>query len=141
MVTALPPAYAWDWFSRQRLLWREARTRLIAAPSPAGGRYVDVDARPDVVSLLRSDYPDEAIVREIVDGVVRELAFLDRTDASFHDLGVRMPPRGMRWWWEHLTGEAVGAPPTAADRRAAADARAQRQLSLEDVLGGYGDQN
>lgn len=140
MVTTAPPTYAWDWFARQRLLWREARTRLVASPSTASGRYADLEGRSEVVAQLRADYPVTTLVADTVDGIVRDLAFLGRTtDASFDDLGVRLPPRGMRWWWEHLTGEPVGAPPSVADRRAAADAQARRQLSLEDVLEGYGD--
>jgi len=30
-----PPLYAWDWFGRQRLAWREARDRLAADPAAA----------------------------------------------------------------------------------------------------------
>lgn len=132
-----PPGYAWDWVARQRLVWRQARSRLAAAADPVGARYRVVSAKPDVIGLLRMDYPSDPVVREVVRAAVRELAFLDRTDRPFEDLGFRNAPRGLRWWWRELTGENVGdAPPP--DVGVPAD-RIPRQLELEDVLRGYGD--
>lgn len=143
MAVSGPPAYAWDWFARQRLLWREARGRLAAPRSPVSARYAPLDERTEVLALLRSDYPRDGTVRAAVDATVAELAFLGRTDRPFARLGIRNAPRGLRWWWTALTGEDLDAP-TAAP---AADAQ-QLQLtelalvdpqpSLDDVAEGYG---
>ena len=143
-----PPAYAWDWFARQRLLWREVRSRLAASGSPAAARYAPAETRSDVVLLLRADYAHDAEVRRTVDAVVGDVAFLGRTDRPFASLGAHNAPRGMRWWWTALTGEVLDAPPP---RRAAAEADAPaRQLilsglevgdpdrRLDDVHEGYG---
>src|SRR5690625_696017 len=99
-----PPAYAWDWFARQRLLWREVRSRLVATATPAATRYAPLQTRAEVLALLRVDYPRDAVVRATVDAVITHLAFLGCTDRRFSQLGVRTPPRGMRWWWTALTG-------------------------------------
>ena len=107
MARTGPPAYAWDWFARQRLLWREARSRLAVASSPTAARYAAVDERAEVLALLRADYLRDQLVRGIVDEVVAEYAFLGRTDARFAELGLSSAPRGMRWWWTALTGEDV----------------------------------
>lgn len=130
-----PPAYAWDWFARQRLLWREARSRL-AVSGPLATRYAGVDTRSDVVTMLRADYPRQPEVRSVVDEVVTEIAFLGQTDVPFARLGVATAPRGMRWWWTALTGEELdggGRPgaPTAPPQPPA-------QLTLDDVHEGYG---
>ena len=129
-----PPAYAWDWFARQRLLWRETRTRLASAPDEAAARrYGAVETRTDVVPMLRADYARDPHVREVVHAVVAEYAFLGRTDTQFVELGLRNPPRGLRWWWSALTGEEpdAHAPP--------AEAGEPRQLAMDEVLRGYGD--
>ena len=102
-----PPAYAWDWFARQRLLWREARSRLVAAAAPAAIRYGNVDSRSEVVALLRADYPRDEVVRTTVDAVVSEVAFLGRTHRRFAELGIVNPPRGLRLWWSALTAEGL----------------------------------
>ncbi len=133
MVSTGPPAYAWDWFARQRLLWREARSRIAASPSPAAARYAVLDTRSEVVPLLRSDYRTDAVVRSAVDEVVGEIAFLGRTDRTFKDLGARNAPRGMCWWWTALTGEELTRPSPTAVPPAEAD-----QLRLDEVFGGYG---
>ncbi len=126
-----PPAHAWDWFARQRLLWRTTQTRLAGATAPVSVRYAQVVDKTDVLPALRQDYPDDAIVRDIVHAVITELVFLGRTDGHFEDLGARNAPRGMRWWWTAITGRdapaPVAAPPPA------------RQLALEEVLQGWGD--
>lgn len=139
MALSGPPAYAWDWFSRQRLLWREARARLVASQTPAAVRYGAVTSRPEVIPLLRSDYPRDAVVRDTVHAVVAEVAFLGRTDVPFASLGLRTAPRGMRWWWWALTGEEpeAAARPVGAQQPTLSDPPAQ--LSLEDVFEGYGD--
>jgi hypothetical protein len=145
-----PPAYAWDWFARQRLPWREVRSRLAAGATPAATRYHAVDTKAEVVALLRADYPRDEVVRRTVDRVVAEVAFLGQTDRRFADLGIRAAPRGMRWWWTALTGEDLegpaGQPPPDAGTRgpdpqqlALVDLEAMdRQLAWDDVHGGYG---
>jgi hypothetical protein len=130
-----PPAYAWDWFARQRLLWREVRVRLAAAADPVALRYAGLDARSEVLPLLRTDYPRDEFVRATVHAVVAELAFGNRTDASFAALGFRNAPRGLRWWWTALTGEDVEhttavTPPS--------DGGSQTRFSLDEVNEGYG---
>ncbi|MEX2487237.1 MAG: hypothetical protein WD377_06440 [Nitriliruptoraceae bacterium] len=137
MPASAPPAYAWDWFARQRLLWREARTRIAQSDSPAARRYARLETRNDTLPALRADYPDDAHVHDIVDDVVTEFVFLGRIDRSFVHLGVTNAPRGMRWWWSALTGESLDAPDTT--RRAAGAAMLAGQLTLDEVLEGYGD--
>lgn len=133
MTTSGPPAYAWDWFARQRLLWREAQARLTSQAATVAARYVAVSERGDLLRLLRADYPRDPVVRSTVDAVVGDLAFLGRTDRRFADLGTTNAPRGMRWWWTALTGEELEGPA----RTPPADPT--RQLSLSEVLEGYGD--
>ena len=162
MSASGPPAYAWDWFARQRLLWREARSRLGVPGSPAAARYAGLEERGEVVTLLRADYPRDEVVRRTVDAVVSDVAFLGRTDRRFAELGARTAPRGMRWWWTALTGEQLDRPtpdgvrrPPEATGTASGGSRAgqgpAQQLSLvdlaevdpehalDDVAGGYGD--
>jgi hypothetical protein len=128
-----PPAHAWDWFSRQRLLWRTAQGRLAAASAAprVAARYGQVVDKPDVLPLLLDDYQHDAVVRDVVHDVIAELVFLGKTDGPFADLGARNAPRGMRWWWTAITGEQVDAP-----IKAPAPAR---QLELSEILTGYGD--
>jgi hypothetical protein len=132
-----PPAYAWDWFARQRLLWREARSRLTAAAAPAASRYHAVDTRAEVISLLRADYGRDPLVRDVVHRVVADVAFLGRTDVRFAELGIRNPPRGLAWWWSALTGEDTSSPPPA---HLAAPEPVDRpaQLRLDEVQQGWG---
>jgi hypothetical protein len=124
-----PPAYAWDWFARQRLLWREATSRLTRSTSPVAHRYASVDARAEALALLRADYPRDDTVRAAVDGAVADLVFLGRTDREFAQLGLHNPPRGLRWWWSALTGED----PDAASRTTADVPTGHDQLSLDDL--------
>lgn len=85
--------------------------------------------------MLRADYPRDERVRATVDSVVAELVFLGRTDRTWAQLGASNAPRGMRWWWTALTGEAPAAPTGPPRRRPGPD---PDQLSLDEVLGGYG---
>ena len=132
-----PPAYAWDWIARQRLVWREARSRLAGLDDPHGTRYRAVSAKPDVVPLLRMDYATDPLVRDVLRDVVTELVFLGRTDRAFAALGLRNAPRGLRWWWRELTGEEVGAAPPPGSEPSRDPV--PRQLDLDEVLRGYGD--
>ncbi|MEX0592404.1 MAG: hypothetical protein WD358_07765 [Nitriliruptoraceae bacterium] len=139
MAAGRPPAYAWDWFARQRLLWRETHSRLAAGSHPSALRYSQLVARSEVVPLLRSDYQRDNVVRDTVNDVVRELAFLGRTDRPFASLGVINAPRGLVWWWTLLTGEVVGSPAAHLAQRATQSRSPHRQLTLDDVFEGYGD--
>jgi hypothetical protein len=143
-----PPAYAWDWFARQRLLWRDARRRLAASSTPAAMRYGAVDTRAEVMALLRADYGRDAVVRAAIDACVTEMVFLGRTDVPFARLGLRNAPRGQRWWWTALTGEDLDAPSgdRGADRGRPTEAAHQLRLidtdptlALDDIAEGYGD--
>lgn len=125
-----PPAYAWNWFARQRLLWREARKRLATGPHDSAPRYRATETKGDVLALLKADYPRDETVRTVVAAVIAELAFLGRTNVPFAALGVRNPPRGMRWWWTALTGEAIDAAKPAPAPTG--------QLTLDDVHEGLG---
>lgn len=136
MTPEVPPAYAWDWFTRQRLLWQEARARLARGAGPAAVVYGGLETRPEVVARLREDYPEDPSVRAAVDEVVREVAFLDRTGRPFEEVASRTAPRGLRWWWHHLSGDDVPPPPP---RPAARDSIPETQLTIGEVLTGYGD--
>ena len=176
VVSSGPPAYAWDWLARQRIVWQECRRRLLAAhrgdstrvaavgsggdfPDWAGDHtdllrstasearehgtsarvYRDLDTRAEVIVALRADYPTDSRVREVVDTVVGEIAFLGRLDVSLAELGVRSAPRGMRWWWSHLTGRPAPASPSEASSTSEPETSVPLQLRLVDVLAGYGD--
>lgn len=138
MARAGPPAYAWDWFARQRLLWREARSRLAGAPRPAATRYAAVDTKAEVVAMLRADYPRDPDVRATVHDVVAEVAFLGRIDVPFARLAVPNAPRGMRWWWTALTGEELDAGVARGGAGAPVAHAPPAQLTLDDVHEGYG---
>jgi hypothetical protein len=131
--TDRPPAYAWDWLARQRLLWREIRKRLAVGPHESAPRYRHAEIRPDVVTLLREDYPRDPLVRDVVRRVVADIAFLGRTDEPFERLGVRHAPRGMRWWWEAITGEPIDHIPSRRPPRTDVE-----QLTLDEVHEGIG---
>lgn len=135
MTLPAPPAYAWDWFTRQRLLWRESRTRLARSGSGVSARYRGLSTRSEVAAALRDDYVVDHAVRATVDEVVREIAFLDRTDASFAAIASPTAPRGLRWWWSHLTGEQVAGSRRPPPRSAIPET----QLTIDEVLTGYGD--
>jgi hypothetical protein len=101
--------------------------------------YSALDTRAECIAALRADYPQDTALRAIVDAVVADVAFLGRLDVPLHELGVRAAPRGMRWWWTHLTGrdsdEGRSDPDVGDEHRAPVPL----QLRLVDVLAGYGD--
>ncbi|MEX2328153.1 MAG: hypothetical protein WD575_00370, partial [Nitriliruptoraceae bacterium] len=113
----------------------EARRRLAAGAEPMAQRYRGVEARADVIPLLRADYRRDDVVRRTVDDVVTDLVFLGRLDREFASLSVRNPPRGLRWWWTALTGEILDRETSTAPPAS----NPPRQLTLDDVFGGYGD--
>lgn len=129
-LAPVPPGYAWDWFARQRILWREVRRRLISRDDPTATRYRRAETKAEVMTLLRDDYVWNDRVRQTVVAVVDEFGFLGRTDQPFERLGLRTAPRGLRWWWTALTGERVAAtrPPAAPSI----------QLTLDEIHEGLG---
>lgn len=139
MEATSPPGHAWDWFARQRLLWREARARIVARPDDVGPqvveRYERMDTKPDVLAMLRRDWEANRAVRTIVEDTVADIAFMGRITEPFEALGLRTAPRGLRWWWTAVSGEPIESV-TAALARTLDD---NEQLSLEEILGGYGD--
>lgn len=149
MVAASPPGYAWDWIARQRLVWREARSRLAASDGPEGARYQAVIDRSDVLAGLRDDYLSDANVRELLHTVIAEVAFGGRTHVPFTQVGFRTAPRGLRWWWTAVTGEVLDRPrgrsDTEGDRAGPQQltlpelAELDPQPALDDVAEGYGD--
>lgn len=105
------------------------------ASYPAAARYHQAAEKGEVILRLREDYDRDPVVRDIVHAVVADVAFLGRTDVAFDRLGATNAPRGMRWWWMRVTGEEIDPrrPPQATPRRP------EDQLTLGDVLEGYGD--
>lgn len=172
MRTAAPPAYAWDWLARQRVVWQEARRRLLALRAPSTARhrntsdvpdwsvehpdvaapagrdpasslprdYSPLDTRAEVIAALREDYRDHPEVRRIVDAVVTEIAFLGRTGSTLEELGLRTSPRGLQWWWTHLTGNPPTSSPSPAVDGSEPRGDGVLQLRLLDLLAGYGDE-
>ena len=137
--TTHPPAYAWDWLTRQRVVWTEIARRLAPSADAPAGPHPDVpdwsdlvtpsaptpDAdgprdwsslrtRTEVIAALRADYPHDPQVRAATDGAVADLAFLGRLDVPLAARGAGAAPRGMRWWWAQLGGAQE-----AGDRAAA----------------------
>jgi len=110
--------------------------------------YRPLDTRAEVIAALRLDYPHDPTLRRTVDEAIAQVAFLGRLDVPLSERGVRSAPRGMRWWWSHLSGHPVMDGPYDAHTArgpstdtAGTEHRAQvpLQLRLVDVLAGYGD--
>ena len=137
-----PPTFAWDWLARQRLPWQEVRRRLVErGGTERAARYGAGDARHDVMALLRVDYPVDPVVRTTVDAVLVELVLLGRVDVPLAERGVVAPPRGLRWWVEHLAADAGVRAPIAAVPPPGRPTQLALALDdvLDDVLAGYGD--
>lgn len=143
--SATPPRHAWDWFARQRLLWRGVRKDLAGQQPPVGPRYRLVDARTDVVDHLRRDYPVDEVVREVVHAHINSEVFLGHAHRGLEGLGIRNAPRGMRWWWATITGAKMPAAPAPTAhapprRQLALDlSRGDPQRAIDDVRTGWGD--
>lgn len=104
-----------------------------------GRDYRGLDTRAEVIAALRADYLADDRVRDVVDAVVGQLAFLDRTETPLDRLGVDSAPRGMRWWWAHLGGTGIDRLPSTPTRRPERFEELPVQLRLVDVQAGYGD--
>lgn len=161
--TDAPPAYAWDWLTRQRVVWTEIARRLAAAPDAPTGPHPDVpdwsdlvDAGPavagagatrdwsslrtrtEVIAALRADYPHDPRVRAATDGAITDLAFLGRLDVPLAERGARAAPRGMRWWWARLGGapaaeDAEGSVAGSSGGRAGSEGWEEPPLQLRLV--------
>lgn len=146
-----PPRHAWEWFARQRLLWRGIRRELAAQGPPVGPRYRVVDTRTDVVDHLRRDYPVDHVVRTVIHQHIDAEIFLGHAHRGLEGLGIRNAPRGLRWWWATITdteqpetptsGSGAGtAAATATTRQLALDlSRLDPQQAIDDVHFGWGD--
>lgn len=132
-----PPRHAWDWFARQRLLWRGVHRDLSTQDPPVGPRYRLVDTRADVVACLRRDYPDDEVVRNVVHRRIDSEIFLGHAHRGLEGLGIRNAPRGLRWWWATITGAEV---PETTRTAGAAGPTHRRQLAL-DLPPGAGEQS
>jgi hypothetical protein len=104
------PGYAWTWFQRSRPVVAEAAERLTG--SPPGPGFVDD---------LRAAFDRDPFTRDVVIGVVADVAFGGRAP-------VQRPPgaswdRGLTWWAAALAGmspadfEARVAAPSADQHR------------------------
>jgi hypothetical protein len=131
-----------DWSHDHRDLVQKGVDRNDPTPGPPPRPlrdYLPLDTRTEVIAALRNDYPDDGVVRAVVDAVVTEVAFLGRLDVPLHALGVRSAPRGMRWWWSRLSGVTVDDMPSATEIASELAQVAPLQLRLLDVLAGFGD--
>lgn len=113
------PGYAWAWFQRSRPVVSEAARRLTGT-EPA----------PGFVDELRSAFEADAFTRDVVIGVVADVAFAGRAPA-------RRPPgaswdRGLTWWAAALAGTSP------REFEARSEVRGGRQEPLFDPPGGSG---
>lgn len=86
-----PPSYAWSWLQRSRPVLAEVAERLTGAPPG-----------PGFVDELRAKYAEDAFTRDVVIGVIADVAFGGRVPD-------RRPPgaswdRGLIWWAAALAG-------------------------------------
>jgi hypothetical protein len=105
------PGYAWTWFQRSRPVVMEAAERLTGAPPG-----------PGFVDDLRAAFEQDAFTRDVVIGVVADVAFGGRAPE-------RRPPgaswdRGLTWWAAALAGTTPGE----FESRAGAPAASQHRL-------------
>lgn len=109
---AQPPRHAWSWLQRSRPVLDEAARRLTGQPPD-----------PGFVDELRTRYADDAFVRDVLIGVVVDVAFAGRVPR-------RRPPgavwdRGLTWWAATVAGvtsaELEGTDPSAGRQEALFD--------------------
>lgn len=105
------PGYAWTWFQRSRPVVVEAAERLTGAAPP-----------PGFVDDLRAAFQTDAFTRDVVIGVVADIAFGGRAPTQ-------RPPgaswdRGLTWWAAALGGTT----PAEFESRTGAPAPSQHQL-------------
>lgn len=97
------PAYAWSWLQRTRPVLAEASRRLVGTAPPAG--FVDT---------LRARFDADPFVRDVVIGVVCDVAFNGRLPT--HRPSGASWDRGLVWWAAAIAGktpaefEAGGSP-------------------------------
>jgi len=92
MAVESPPAYAWDWLARQRVAWREIRSRLLTEQRSTeqalpGGRAASPTRTRDVgdVPDWSADHPD--LVRPVPSG--RGTDTSGRSGQDLRDLDTR----------------------------------------------------
>jgi hypothetical protein len=102
------PAYAWSWLQRSRPVLAEVARRLTGGAPPAG--FVDT---------LREQFADDAFTRDVVVGVIADVAFNGRIPRH-RPPGVSWD-RGLTWWAATIAGvtpEAFeAAPPNIVQSR------------------------
>lgn len=108
------PAYAWSWLQRSRPVLVEAADRLTGAPPS-----------PGFVDGLRRRFETDPFTRDVVVGVVADVAFGGRLPSG-------RPPgaswdRGLTWW----AAAIAGTTPEQFESRAARPA-SQRRLFGDD---------
>ncbi len=101
-----PPAYAWAWLQRSRPVLEAAAERLTGGPPTAG--FVDE---------LRERFEEDAFTRDILVGVIADVAFNGRVPRA-RPAGVSWD-RGLTWWAAALAGTT----PSAFERRGATSAQ------------------
>ena len=79
MAVENPPAYAWDWLARQRVAWREIRTRLVTAERDARARP------PGDVPDWSADHPDLVRSSRLDPSATNG----DRSDHDYRDIDTR----------------------------------------------------
>ena len=95
------PAYAWSWLQRSRPVLVEASQRLTGGPPP-----------PGFVDDLRERFDADAFTRDVVVGVIADVAFNGRIPR--HRPAGASWDRGLTWWGAAIAGvtpEAFEATP------------------------------
>jgi hypothetical protein len=119
------PGYAWTWFQRSRPVLTEAAERL-TGQHPA----------PGFIDDLRAAFDGDRFTRDVVIGVVADVAFGGRAPA-------RRPPgaswdRGLTWWAAALAGTTpaefeAGSGSPAANQRALFDSGSSDRAPADPV--------
>ena len=109
------PAYAWSWLQRSRPVLTEAAQRL------TGGT-----PQPGFVDQLREDFETDPFTRDVVIGVIADVAFSGRLP-RFRPPGASWD-RGLTWW----AAAIAGTTPEEFERRTAPDVRQVRLFGSDD---------